>query len=164
MLSLEWDTMAETNDAVTLKTVVSNKGTVIKISTACISQNSWKTFWVYHGEYCLFANWKLCSSGIRPVMYIYLECMWNTCEPGKLAEHVLLCWHMWHFFPSYQQLWGCYCKLQACMCYLCVYSILLLSNSFILQFSQISKHWCSNVPTVFYNNCLFFKANMLCLY
>jgi len=46
---------------------------------------------------------------------------------------------------------------------LCVYNILLLSNSFILQFSKISRHWCYKVPTVLYNNCLFFKANMLCL-
>ena len=48
-------------------------------------------------------------------------------------------------------------------CDICVYSILLLSNSFILLFSKISRHWHYKVPTVLYNNCLFFKANMLCL-
>jgi len=48
-------------------------------------------------------------------------------------------------------------------CVICVYSILLLIIAFILQLSKISEHWCYKVRTVFYNNCLFYKASMLCL-
>jgi hypothetical protein len=58
-------------EAVTCKKVVFNRGTVTKISTACmISQTSLKIVLGYHGEYCLFANRKLCGSGIRPVKYM----------------------------------------------------------------------------------------------
>jgi hypothetical protein len=58
-------------EAVTFSKVVLNRGTIIKISTACmLSQTSLKTVLGYHGEYCLFANRKLCGSDIRSVKYM----------------------------------------------------------------------------------------------
>ena len=57
--------------AVTFYKVVLNRGTVIKISKPCmIYQTSLKTVLGYHGEYCLFANRKVCDSDIRPVKYM----------------------------------------------------------------------------------------------
>ena len=115
--------------------MVSNRGTVTTISTACIiSQTCWKKqFWdIMENTAC-----------VQTVQMKYLwawETNW-TCT-AMLAHATLL-----SFIPTVVRMSLTSSYRPACV--ICLYSILLLSNSFILQFSKISKHWCYKIPTVY---------------
>jgi hypothetical protein len=81
--------------------IVYTRRKTIKISTVCTTfTNQIKNNLRYHGEYCLSADCKLSGSGTRPITLALLACTWNIFEHGSLSEHVLLCWHIWEFFPS----------------------------------------------------------------